>query len=103
MWAEAIVKAGAAWLLLGAAFAPFFVTRGVQRIDPLAHGATIGFRLAIVPGVLIFWPLLAARWLRGHREPPLERNAHRRRALAVVNGSARPSAEPAGSPSGVRS
>jgi hypothetical protein len=73
----AVVAVLEAWCVIGLAFAVPFVMRGVQRIDPLAEGATAGFRLLIVPGVVVFWPLLAARWALGGRRPPVELNAHR--------------------------
>ena len=34
------------------------------------------FRLVIIPGVSLFWPLLLVRWVR-RQGPPRERNAHR--------------------------
>jgi hypothetical protein len=44
-----------------------FVLRGVQRVDPAARGAGLGFRLLILPATVALWPLLAARWLRAGR------------------------------------
>ena len=74
----------AAYLGLGLAFAVVFVCVGVTRIDPTARGgASWGFRLAILPGTVAFWPLLAVRWLRGHSEPPEERSPHRCAACAA--------------------
>jgi hypothetical protein len=70
----------AVYAALGLAFALCFVTLGVGRIDPSAKGASIGFRLLIVPGAAALWPLLAWRWLRGAQTPPVETNAHRRAA-----------------------
>ena len=75
--AFAFVTALRAYALLGAMFALIFVTLGVQRVDPQAQGASWGFRLLIFPGVAAFWPLLALRWARGRREPPLEKDPHR--------------------------
>ena len=74
----------AAWLVmvlgvygaLGLLFAFAFVLRGARRIDPQAIGGSWGFRLAILPGVVALWPLLARRWAGG-LPPPEERNAHR--------------------------
>ncbi len=74
----------AAWLVtalgvyagLGLLFATAFLTRGGARIDPRAVGGSWGFRLAILPGVVALWPLLARRWASG-QSPPEERNAHR--------------------------
>lgn len=71
-----------AYLLAGIAFTPPFVIRGAGRIDPAARGATWGFRLILVPGVIALWPLLARRWLAG-AAPPRERNAHRDAARGV--------------------
>ena len=62
---------------LGAAFALAFVTVGVKRIDSQAIGSSVGFRLLIVPGSLVFWPLLLRRWISRKEEPPEERNPHR--------------------------
>jgi hypothetical protein len=67
------------YVAAGLLFAIAFVLAGVKRVDPAATGGTWGFRLIIVPGVVAFWPLLAARWARG-RSPAEEHNAHRDRA-----------------------
>ena len=72
----------AAYVGGGLVFVLPFVLRGVQRVDPAAREATWGFRVVIVPGVVLLWPLLAARWLSGSIHPPAELNAHRRRAVA---------------------
>jgi len=79
-WIEILLGA---YLLAGLAFAPPFVIRGVGRIDPAARGASWGFRLIVVPGVVALWPLLARRWLAG-APPPHERNAHRDAARGGV-------------------
>jgi hypothetical protein len=64
----------------GACFAIPFVTRGITRIDPLGAGSPWSFRCLIVPGTIVFWPLLLLRWAAGSVAPPVEQNAHRRRA-----------------------
>jgi len=66
------------------------VIAGVQRIDQQAKGSGAGFRLIILPGVVVWWPLLLRRWLRGDGQPPVERNAHRDHALESGNDSAAP-------------
>ncbi len=71
-----LVTALSVYAGLGLLFAGAFVVRGAARIDPQAVGASWGFRLAILPGVIALWPLLARRWAKG-RPPPEERNAHR--------------------------
>jgi hypothetical protein len=65
---------------IGAVFAVAFASFGAARIDPSANGASVGFRLLILPGATALWPVLLRRWLRGDRTPPRERNAHRRAA-----------------------
>lgn len=65
---------------IGILFAFFFVLRGAGRIDPDAAKGTRGFRALIFPGAAALWPLLLKRWLGGQRNPPVERNDHRRRA-----------------------
>lgn len=78
--AQLIVGIIGAYAAVGLLFAPFFVVRGVARVDSSAQGAGVGFRMIILPGVVAFWPLLATRWVRGTKEPPLENTAHRRAA-----------------------
>ena len=69
------------YLLAGLLFALPFVARGIERIDPAAHGASWGFRLLVLPGAVALWPILLRRWWRG-TPPPVESNAHRRAAEA---------------------
>jgi hypothetical protein len=78
--ANAILLATGVYLALGLAFALAFVTAGVQRLDPGARGAGLGFHLLILPGSAALWPLLLVRWLRGDEAPPSESNAHDRAA-----------------------
>lgn len=55
------------YLLIGMVFALAFVFRGAGRIDPAAQHGTWGFRILIVPGCAVFWPLLIGRWLAAAR------------------------------------
>lgn len=50
------------YLGAGLLFAIAFVIKGVTVIDEGAHDSTWGFRLIIVPGTIIFWPLLLKKW-----------------------------------------
>ena len=68
------------YLALGVLFAVPFVLRGAGRLDPLARTGTWGFRLAIVPGVILFWLPLAFRWKLAEREPRPPRTPHTLRA-----------------------
>jgi len=63
--AEWFVGALTLYASLGLAFGMVFVTAGVQRVDPVAQNAGIGFRLIILPGVVALWPVLLVRLIRG--------------------------------------
>ena len=78
--AEWIVFVVQSYVAVGFVFALAFTARGVSAIDPLARDTTWGFRLLIVPGTTLWWPLLAIRWLCGSMAPPVEVNRHRRLA-----------------------
>jgi hypothetical protein len=75
--AHLTVLVAGVYLAIGLAFALIFVSRWVGRVDPGARTGTIGFRVLIIPGSVLLWPLLTGRLLRGSTEPPEERNAHR--------------------------
>lgn len=81
--ARFIVAMLTAYLGAGLLFACWFVIFGVSRVDAAARGASNGFRLAVLPGVVAFWPLLAARLRHRQQEPPEETNAHRRAARSA--------------------
>jgi hypothetical protein len=76
--AAVVLKLIAGHLLAGLLFALVFLVYGIGRIDPQARGASLGFRLLVLPGVVLLWPLLAWRWLRGAREPSADYSAHDR-------------------------
>ena len=75
------------YLLCGFIFAIPFVLVGVGRIDPHAAHGSWGFRILILPGTTLLWPLLAKRWIRGVHEPPEEKNAHRLNAKCTVHNA----------------
>jgi hypothetical protein len=56
------------YLACGLIFGIPFVIKGVQRIDEGAHGAGIGFRILILPGVMAFWPFLLKKWIQTGKE-----------------------------------
>ena len=80
MIVEILLIAAGSYLLGGLVFAIPFAMIGVKRIDPHAEHGSWGFRLLIIPGTILLWPLLARRWMTGPYEPPAERNPHRRAA-----------------------
>ncbi len=83
------------YLAVGLVFGIAFASRGVTSVDPAACGAGWGFRLLIVPGSAVFWPMLALRWKSGRARPPGESNSHRRRARSHAPDSTPPTAAPA--------
>lgn len=60
----------------GFLFAIGFVSRGVKQIDPAAKLASLGFKLLIIPGCMVFWPMLLVRWKFRHKMP-VEYSRHR--------------------------
>jgi hypothetical protein len=101
--AETLVLLVEIYFGVGLLFAILFAWRGAAAIDPAARGATIGFRLLIVPASALLWPLLLRRWVR-RAPPPLEHNAHRdaaadREASVQRSSAPRPGSLPPRPPS----
>ena len=61
VWLVTLVTA---YVGAGVVFAAAFAARGVSRVDVRAAGAGWGFRLLIVPGAVLLWPLLLRLWWR---------------------------------------
>jgi hypothetical protein len=59
-----IFTAIAIYLAGGFIFSIAFITRGVDKIDEAAHGASLGFRIIIIPGTMLLWPVLLKKWLK---------------------------------------
>ncbi len=59
--AELILLLVKIWGGAGALVALAFLTFGIDRLDEDARGAYV-FRLLIIPGVLLIWPLVLWRW-----------------------------------------
>lgn len=76
---EFLIKVVQVYFAAGLIFAVLFSLLGVQRTDPGAQGLAPFFRLLIIPGVSIFWPLFALRLVRG-KHHPTEQTAHRQAA-----------------------
>ena len=62
-----ILIAVALYLAAGLVFAIPFVIKGVTKIDEGAHGSKWGFRIIIIPGTIVFWPLLLKKWMKTTR------------------------------------
>ena len=87
MIAAILLSLAGLYLLCGFVFAIPFVLVGVGTIDPHAAHGSWGFRILILPGTTLLWPLLAKRWIRGVHEPPEEKNAHRLNAKCKVHNA----------------
>jgi hypothetical protein len=65
--AELILFSAFAYVLCGLAVGIPFIAWGVARVDEAARGASLGFRLLILPGTIALWPLLATKWIQAPR------------------------------------
>lgn len=54
----------AIYLVIGVLFSLFFLTKGLGKIDKNAIGTGIGFKLIILPGVILLWAYLLPKWLK---------------------------------------
>jgi hypothetical protein len=79
--AGVLASAIQAYAAAGLLFAAPFLIWGAERVDPHLAASPVAVRLLILPGVVIFWPLLGWRWLK-RRQAPVERTPHRRAASA---------------------
>lgn len=73
---EVVLIIAALYLLLGVLFVVPFLIKGLRKVDEGTHGATLGFKIIIIPGVIVFWPFLLRRWIRAGRKlyfPPIEK------------------------------
>jgi hypothetical protein len=65
--AEVILLIALAYVLCGLSVGVPFVLCGVDRVDEAARGASLGFRLLILPGTIALWPLMATKWIKAPR------------------------------------
>ena len=56
------------YLVLGILFVIPFLMKGLTKVDEGAHGGTIGFKIIIIPGVIVFWPALLSKWMRANKK-----------------------------------
>ena len=52
------------YLGLGILFVIPFLLKGLTKVDEGTHGGTIGFKIIIIPGVIVFWPVLLNKWMK---------------------------------------
>jgi hypothetical protein len=65
--AEVILLIALAYMLCGLAVGVPFVLKGVDRVDEASRGASLGFRLFILPSTVALWPLMATKWIKAPR------------------------------------
>ncbi|MEO8658175.1 MAG: hypothetical protein ABI693_06880 [Bryobacteraceae bacterium] len=63
---ELLVRLFLLYWAIGGMFAIAFVTAGMERVDAQARRTGVAFRMAMLPGAAVFWPLLLRRWIKGH-------------------------------------
>lgn len=91
--AQLIILIVKGYLMCGLIFAVPFLFLGIQRVDPSAKNSTLLFKVVVLPGVTLFWPLMLTRLLRG-QEKPTECNAHRRCELTQIRKVSTSEAQP---------
>jgi len=50
------------YLVIGLIFYVALSIKGFDKIDPGTRNSGIGFKLILVPGILVFWPILWKKW-----------------------------------------
>ena len=65
--AELLVHLLESYAAAGALFSALFLWKWIGQIDPAAAHGSWGFRVLVFPGLVVFWPLFAARLLRQHQ------------------------------------
>ena len=56
------------YLVIGVLFVIPFLTKGLIKVDEGTHGGTIGFKIIIIPGVIVFWPFLLNKWMTANKK-----------------------------------
>jgi hypothetical protein len=62
-----ILIAAGLYLVAGLFFCAALLKSGLSTLDPGTRNSEIGFRLLIIPGILVLWPLVWKKWKRSHR------------------------------------
>ena len=56
------------YLCAGVIFSFFFIKKGIKIIDPDGtHESSAGFKIIIIPGVIVFWSLLLEKWMKAQK------------------------------------
>ncbi len=52
------------YIITGFALYCFLIYKGFDKIDESAKNTTVFFKIIILPGTLLFWPILLKKWLK---------------------------------------
>ena len=52
------------YLIIGFVFSIIFLAKGIQVTDELAKESSWGFKLIILPGLIILWPVSLYKWIK---------------------------------------
>lgn len=76
--AAALVEGLKIYFWIGLGVSALFLVVGVDRIVEAARGSYI-FRVLLIPGVIVLWPLVLIRWamLESGREPSTRQRTYR--------------------------
>ncbi len=61
---ETILLLAVLYFSCGIVFAIAFILKGAGVVDEAVHGSSIGFKIIIIPGTIVFWPVLLKKWLK---------------------------------------
>jgi hypothetical protein len=76
-FAQIVVVVLYVYLGIGVLVMAWMHVGGLRRVHTTAAKGTIGFRILITPGLVLLWPLILKRAIRGAGSPPTERGPHR--------------------------
>ena len=61
-WAVWLTNFVFGYILLGLLFSIAFVAKGAAVVNPAVRQSSIAFRLILMPGTVLLWPLLGKLW-----------------------------------------
>ncbi len=64
LWIQTMIVT---WLVLGTLVALPFLTFAVGRVVEGAAGSSLMFRLMMLPGAVLLWPVVLRRWFAPHQ------------------------------------
>jgi|GEM_PF-314683 len=80
---EVILLIFSIYLIAGFIFAIPFSIKGAGKIDEGANGGSWGFRIIIIPGSIVFWPILLKKWVRASRSLSIQNEAETTRGIRI--------------------